>query len=118
MTLRGTALARTFAAAFQALVEHAKAHPSEAAQLADVVASHLRSSYPQSLSALPDPQLTPAVATLPLHMDTRGGSVDLYRSEDGALVLLVTDMSHDAAVTISEQQLATMVQAAGAKEAA
>jgi hypothetical protein len=56
---RGTALARTFAAAFEALKEHSKAHQGEAVVLAGQVAAHLRSAFPMEALAVVAPT-TPA----------------------------------------------------------
>lgn len=48
---RGYALARTFAAAFEALKEHSKAHGGESVVLAGQVAAHLRSAFPMEAIA-------------------------------------------------------------------
>jgi|HubBroStandDraft_6_1064221.scaffolds.fasta_scaffold232958_4 hypothetical protein len=59
MSSRGTALARTFASAFLALAEHAKALPHEVDEIASAVAAHLKSWKPLAVSAEPTMQLIP-----------------------------------------------------------
>lgn len=48
MSIRGTTIARTFASAFEALKEHAKQFPAEAAELAQHLGAHLRSAWPMA----------------------------------------------------------------------
>ena len=55
MSPRGNALARTFAAAFSALSEHAKLHSGEAVVLAGQVAAHLRSAFPMEAITAGEP---------------------------------------------------------------
>lgn len=59
MSARGTALARTFASAFLALAEHAKALPHEVEEIAGAVAAHLKSWAPLAIMAEPSLQLVP-----------------------------------------------------------
>lgn len=51
MSSRGAALARTFASAFSALIEHAKTHGAEVEAIAGAVAAHLKSWAPLSIKA-------------------------------------------------------------------
>ena len=51
MSPRGTALARTFAAAFAALAEHQKRHIGEASILVDQICAHTRSAWPMESQA-------------------------------------------------------------------
>ena len=55
MSPRGNALARTFAAAFSALSEHAKLYTGEAVVLAGQVAAHLRSAFPMEAITAGEP---------------------------------------------------------------
>jgi hypothetical protein len=88
---RGTALARTFAAAWSALREHAKEHPDEAMLLAQHNIGHVRSAYPQALHELaadlmlpavppPIPQQHPIVESKPLP----SGAIERAVGTDGA----------------------------------
>lgn len=52
MTSRGQFIQRTFAGAFSALVEHAKAHPGEVDQIVAQLVAHIRSWRPESVSPL------------------------------------------------------------------
>ena len=114
MSSRGTALARTFAAALSALVEHGKHYPAEQQQLADMLAAHLRAAWPMSL-ALPDPVLAdpPVVGDRPLRIDLQGGAFcEVGRTEDGRSSLYLHDaLECDAAATLTRAQAKTIVRA-------
>ena len=115
MSRRGTALARTFAAALSALVEHGKHYPAEQQQLADMLAAHLRAAWPMSLS-LPDPVLADppvVVGDRPLRIDLQGGAFcEVGRTEDGRSSLYLHDVLEcDAAATLTDAQAETIVRA-------
>lgn len=57
LSTRGLAIARTSAAVFEAIREHAKDYPDEAERLYGLHAAHLRAAVPWVLAALPDPLL-------------------------------------------------------------
>jgi hypothetical protein len=94
-------LARTFAAAFQAVAEHAKAHPHEADRLYESVAGHLRSAAPMTLLGVSDVVEPTAEATISLG---DGARVEV-RMLDGKLNLYVADaLQHDADVGLTASQ--------------
>lgn len=89
MTDRSQALARTFAAAFAALAEHAKTQPAEAETLMASVASHVRSTSPLAL----------AEPVREVERDLADGSRYRLSHEAGCATLVLTDHEETTAVS-------------------
>lgn len=99
MSPRFTSLARTLAATFAAIVEHAKSHPDEADRLFEAIAAHLRSAAPMVLLGVPDAIDPIAEATIQLSERAR---IEIRRL-DGKLNLYVHDeLDHDADVGLTD----------------
>ncbi len=97
---RALAIARTFAAAFDALKEHAKQNPSEVAMLYESVASHIRSAAPMAMLVGPPPLIDETDAII----DLGEGSLVRLRVLDGKLNMYVCEPqgAHDVNVVLGE----------------
>lgn len=107
---RATAIARTFAAAFEALREHGKRHPAEAQQIAESLSAHLRSAYPMStmLDTGPVAKLDPVAS---VERELADGSRYHMHSENGCTVLRIRDADDDIAVVTLTAVEATRLRA-------
>lgn len=111
MSDRGRHISRTFAAAFEALKEHAKQHPAEVADIYERLAAHLRSVAPLTL-------LTPTLDTGPIaRIEPPVNEIERsicadgkYRLsfDEGHLALVVTDEGDTAAGVLTPEMAETL----------
>jgi hypothetical protein len=112
MSPRGLALVRTFRAALAALGEHQKLQPGEVIEIAAFVMSHVRSAWPQALTAIPAldtgpiPRIEPAVVEI-MRQLCDGGRYRLAYDE-GHISLIVTDAEDTAAVALTPTMAAML----------